>query len=593
MDKISLGKIGRYEIIRVLGHGGLGEMILAEDQALRRKVTIKRLIGPSVANDVARFQLGVKAAASRHPNMPIVYEMGTHDDLPFIAMEFVEGETLETIIESKRELDLISKLKLIEQVCAALGYAHKNGIVYGDLTPENIIVQANGVVKIIDFGIAKVEQDNFQTGMVDTRIDLLSAGVALFELLTSKDQYTAGKVSDSRGIINNAQNSPYAALHELPAGLAEIVRKSLAEDAESRYQTGEQFAEALHKVVKDLTDARVTELLTDAERLMAERRFEPALELFDEAIRLAPSNAAVRKRRKSLRAHHERIRRAERIRECLRRGAEALLLGKFDESLSHLRDARNLDPNSEDIKAKIQSVEDEKRRFENCVRALEEAERAKALGDFAAAMRLTTDALQEDPTNGELLALSAALAMQMEMEVRKRRLLELIELAERDLAVGNYDAVAKLLNEATEIDPSNQAAEKLRWELAKARGLEQRRAFIDDIQQRIRDLSTKDAYDEASELVNRALDTFPDEVLLHSLRAEVEAEERRYDVRQVVDLVIAEVDELFARSPREAMSVLGRALDNMPDEARLIAYELALRQQMESRRSEHSAGVRF
>jgi tetratricopeptide (TPR) repeat protein len=258
-----------------------------------------------------------------------------------------------------------------------------------------------------------------------------------------------------------------------------------------------------------------------------------------------------------------------------------------------LRDARNLDPNSEDIKAKIQSVEDEKRRLENCVRALEEAERAKALGDFAAALRLTTNVLQEDPTNGELLALSAALAMQMEMEVRKGRLLELIELAERDLAAGNYDAAANLLNEATEINPSNQKAEKLRWELAKARGLEQRRAFLDDIQQRIRVLFKKDAYDEALELVTRALDTFPDEVLLHSLRAEVEAEERRYDVRQVVDLVIAEVDELFAHSPREAMSVLGKALDNMPDEARLVAYQLALRQQMESRRSEHSAGARF
>src|SRR5580692_3895592 len=123
MDKISSGKIGRYEIIRVLGRGSVGEMLLAEDEALRRRVTIKRLIRPSVASDLTRFQLEVKAAAFRHPNIPIVYEMGMHDDLPFIAMEFVEGESLETVIESKRELDLITKLKIIEQVCNALGYA--------------------------------------------------------------------------------------------------------------------------------------------------------------------------------------------------------------------------------------------------------------------------------------------------------------------------------------------------------------------------------------------------------------------------------------------------------------------------------------
>ena len=593
MGKISLGKIGRYQIIRVLSRGGVGEMVLAEDETLRRKVIIKRLIRRSVAGDLTRFQMKVKAAAFRHPNMPIVYEMGMHDDLPFIAMEFVEGDTLETIIESKRELELITKLKIIEQVCTALGYAHKNGIVYGDLTPESIIVQANRVVKIIDFGLAGVEDDVAHAGGIDARVDLLTAGVALLKILTGNDPDTAGEVSDSFRTVSDGYSSRRAGLHDLPTGLDAIVRKSLAKDPDSRYQTGEQFAEALRKVIKDLTDARVTELLKDAERLMAEGRFEPALELFDEAIRLAPSNAAMKKRRKSVREHHEQIRRAERIRECLRCSDAALLSRNFDESLARLKDARNLDPDSEDIKAKIHSVEDEKRRFVNGARALEEAERAKALGDFAGARRFTTKALQEDPTNQELLGLNAALARQMEMEVQRGRLIELVELAERDLAAGNYDAVSNSLNDVAVIDPLNPNADKLRRELAKARGLQQRQAFLEDIQQRVQDLFKKDAYDEASGLVNRALDSFPDEVLLHRLKADVEAEERRYDVRQVVDLVIAEVDELFVHSPIEAMSVLEKTLDNMPDEERLVAYELGLRRQMESGRPERPTGARF
>jgi eukaryotic-like serine/threonine-protein kinase len=592
MDKTTSGKIGRYEIIRVLAREGIGEMVLAEDQSLRRKVTIKRLIGTPVASDLARFQMEVKVAAFRHPNIPIVYEMGMHDDLPFIAMESVEGETLETIIESKRELDLITKLKIIEQVCTALGYAHKNGIVYGNLTPENIIVQPNGVVKIVDFGIARVGDDDVNADRIDARVDLLSAGRVLFRLLIGKDPYTAAEVSNFFTIVNAPHDSGGAAFHDLPA-LDAIVKKSLGKDPDSRYQTGEHFAEALHKVIKDLIDAQVTELLKDAERLMAERRFEAALELFNEAIRLAPSNAAVKKRRRSARERHEQIRRGERIREFLRRSGEALLSGNVDESLAHLKNAANLDPDSEDIKARIQSLEDEKGRLENCARALEEVERAKALGDFAGALRLTTKALQEGPANQELLALKATLAAHMEMEVQRGMLLELVERAERDLAAGDYDAVVNSLNDAVAIDPLNQKAEKLRWELAKARGLEQRRAFLEDIQRRIRDLFKKDGYDEASGLVNRALDTFPDEVLLHRLKAEVDAEERRYDVRQVVDLVIAEVEELFAHSPLEAMSVLETALDNMPDEARLIAHERALRQQMESRKPEHSTGARF
>lgn len=593
MDKTTPGKIGRYEVIRVLGRRGTGEMVLAKDDTLRRRVTIKRLIRPSVASDLARFQVEVKAAAFRHPNMPVVYEMGMHDDLPFIAMEFVEGETLESIIESNRELDLIAKLKIIEQVCTALGWAHRKGIGYGELSPESIIVQANGVVKIMDFGVAKVQEDNSRAVRVDSRVDLLSTAVTLFKLLKGNHPYATGLVSDSNGIINNAPGSPDGALEDLPPSLIGIVRKSLAADPESRYQTGEQLAEALHKVVKELTEARVTELLKDAEQLMAERLFEPALERLDEAMRLAPSNAAVRKRRKSVRAYYEQIRRAERIRDCLRRSDEAFLSGKFDESLLHLRDAHDLDPASEDIQARIRSVEDEKVRCENCSRVLDETERAKAVGDFAAALRLTTNALREDPTNLKLLAMNAALSTQMKKEVRKDRLLELIEQVETDLAAGNYDAAVDLLNEAIEIDPLNQKVGELRCEVAKARGLEQRRAFLEDIQQRIRGLFKQEAYDEASELVNRALDAFPDEMTLHLLKAEVEAEERRYDVRQVVDLVIAEVDELFAHSPLEAMSVLEKALDNMPDEARLVVYELALRHQMESRRPEHSAGPRL
>lgn len=592
MNKISSGKIGRYEIIRVLGHGGIGEMILAKDQALRRKVIIKRRIRPPVASDVDRFQLEVKAAALRHPNLPVVYEMGMHDDLPFIAMEYVDGETLETIIESKRDLDLTTKLKILVQVCTALGYSHKNGIVYGDLTPESIIVQPSGVVKIIDCGIATAREDKYLAGMVDARVDLLFAGVTLLKLLTGTNPSTAVEPSDSDR-VNNSQYFPDTAPRDLPPALSRIIQKSLAKEAESRYQTGDQFAEALNRVIKDLTDVRVTELLKEAERLIAEQSFEPALELFDQVVRLAPSNAAVRKRRKSLRVLVEKIRRAERIRECLRRAADSLFSSNFDESLSYLRDALNLDPNSEDIQARIQSVEHEKGRLENSVRALAEAERAKALGDFGSALRLTAKALEEDPTNRELLALNGAVAMQLEIDGRKGRLLDLVELAEKDLAAGKFDAAARSLKEATEIEPSNEKAERLRRDLERARGLEERRAFMEDIQQHIQDFFKRDEYDKASGLVNRALDTFPDEVLLHRLKAEVEAEERRYDVRQVVDLVIAEVEELFVNSPLEAMSVLEKALDNMPDEARLVAYESALREQMESRRSERPAGARF
>src|SRR5208337_802638 len=160
----------------------------------------------------ARFQVEAKAATLRHPNIPTVYEMGVQDGLPFIAMEFVEGEPLDKIINSGRQLDLITKLRIIEQVCSALGYAHQKGVIHRDIKPANIIVQPDGVAKIIDFGIAKVQDDQgssgltkasqligslhyiaperFRGGPTDGRVDIFSAGVTLFKLLTGREPFT-------------------------------------------------------------------------------------------------------------------------------------------------------------------------------------------------------------------------------------------------------------------------------------------------------------------------------------------------------------------------------------------------------------------
>lgn len=608
MDKVSSGKIGRYEIIKVLGRGGMGEVILAQDENLGRRVAIKRPFKSAVAEGLARFQVEAKAATLRHPNIPAVYEMGVDDDLPFIAMEFVEGETLEKIIESKRELDLITKLRIIEQVCSALGYAHENGIIHRDIKPANIIVQPDGVAKIIDFGIAKLQDDDpnsgltkasqligslhyiaperFYGGNIDGRVDIFSAGVTLFKLLTGKEPFTGGEATASFKIMNEAHTSLSAFLHDYPPALDEIVEKSLAKSPDDRYQTGEDFADALHEIIEELKRTRVTELFSDAERLTTERRFAPALELLDEAIKLDPSNTQARKLRKFVREHQERIRRAERLRECLLKSDEALLSGNFEEALNQLKDAQNLDPASAEIKTKIQSVEEKKRRFENSARALAEAERVKARGDVTGALRIVTKALEEDPDHKKLAALNAALTRQMEIEAQRGRLLELQENATRALATRDYDAADNLLNEAAAIDPSNPETDKLRRELARTRELEQRRSVLDEIQQRVQEFIRNDAYDQASDLVNRALEKLPNETLLHRLKAEVDGEARKYDVRRIVDLSIAQANELFASSPFEALGVLQKALENIPGEERLVAYERSLRQQLEARRSE-------
>jgi serine/threonine-protein kinase len=609
MENVSTGKIGKYEIIKVLGRGGMGEVLLAQDVDLGRRVAIKRPFKSALEEGLARFQVEARAATLRHPNIPTVYEMGVQDGLPFIAMEFVEGEPLDKIISSGRHLDLIAKLRIIEQVCSALGYAHENGIIHRDIKPANVIVQPDGVAKIIDFGIAKVQDgegkagltqtsavigslhyiapERFKGGPIDGRVDIFSAGVTLFKLLTGEEPFTGGEATASYKIVNEAHTSLGAYLHDYPPVLDEIVAKSLAKNPEDRYSSGEDMADALHEVIEDLKRSRVAELFDDAERLMTESRITPALELLEEAIKLDPANTQVRKLRKLAREHQERLRRMERLRECVVKADEALLSGNFEEALNQLREAQNLDPTSADLRQRIQAVEERKRRSEISAKALVDAEQARIRGDITGALRIVSKVLQEDPENRKLATAHGILAREAEKEAQRGKILALLEEARRELAARNLGAADKLLAEADSIDPSHLETDKLRQEIARVREQEERRAILEEIQKRVTDFLKTESLDQAQDLINRAIEKLPNEAVLHRLKAEVDTEAREVEARRFVEAAISQARDLFASSPTEALGILQNALDRMPGNDRLISYERSLRQQLDALQVEH------
>lgn len=608
MDTVSLGKIGKYEIIKVLGRGGMGEVLLARDEDLDRKVAIKRPFRSAEDEGLARFQVEAKAATLKHPNIPAVYEMGEQDGLPYIAMEYVEGETLDRLITSGTDLDLIDKLSIIEQICLAIGYAHEKGIIHRDIKPANIIVQKDGVAKIIDFGIAKIQEAGVTKGLtqtrqvigslhyiaperfkgvpIDGRADIFSTGVTLYKLLTGKEPFTGGETTAAYKIVNEAHNSLATYLHDYPPVLDEIINKSLAKNPSDRYATGEDFADALQEVIEDLKHNRVSQLFNDAERLTTEKRFTPALELLDEAIKLDPANTQVRKLRKFVREHQERLRRMERIRECSIRAEEALLSEDFEQALSLLKEAYNYDSTSEEITQKIQSVEEQKRRYEKSAHALADAEAARNRGDITGALRIVTKALEEDPGNKRLLPLNEILVKQAKIEAQRGKLLEILEKASDELAARKFSAVDTLLDQASSIDPSDLTVDKLRRELAKAREQEQRRSIIDDIQTQVTVLLRAENYEQATQLLARNIEQFPNEMVLQRLRAEVDSEASKSEASRFVEGVISQAKELFTRSPLEGLEVLQKALDQLPGNERLISYERSLRQQLDSQRGE-------
>jgi tetratricopeptide (TPR) repeat protein len=230
------------------------------------------------------------------------------------------------------------------------------------------------------------------------------------------------------------------------------------------------------------------------------------------------------------------------------------------------------------------------RRYEMSVRALADADRTRSRGDLTAALRILDKALEQDPGNPKLIALRTVIARQAETEAQRGRILDLLEDARRGLAEGELGSVDRLLAEVESVDPSNLDADKLRRELTKAREQEERRSALGAIQAKVDELLRGESFGEAAELLNRAIDEFPNETTLHLLKAEVDAEASRLKAKRFVDAAISRARELFASSPLDALASLQMALDEMPGEERLVSYDLSLRDQIDVLRLEQVHG---
>jgi serine/threonine-protein kinase len=276
--------LGHYRILKKIGAGGMGEVYLAEDTRLRRKIALK-VLPEKIAQDkdrLRRFEQEAHAASAlNHPNILTIYEIGKTDDTRYIATEFIDGETLRDKLE-RDEISLKEILNVAEQTAFALSAAHAAGIVHRDLKPENIMIRRDGIVKVLDFGLAKLTekriagvdaeaetraQVNTQAGMIlgtvrymspeqargkdiDERTDVWSLGVCLYEMLTGQQPFSGETTNDTIAAILTKE--PKLLDENLPSELQRIVRKTLQKDADKRYQTAKDLLIDLEDVKEEL-----------------------------------------------------------------------------------------------------------------------------------------------------------------------------------------------------------------------------------------------------------------------------------------------------------------------------------------------------
>src|SRR5712691_6259297 len=260
---------GPYQIRSSLGSGGMGEVFLAEDPRLRRKVAIK-ILPAAVASDSgrrARFLAEARAASAlRHPHIVTIFDVGSDHGIDYLVMEYVEGKTLRQVMAT-RGVNVRSALEIAAQVANGLAAAQSVGIVHRDIKPENIMVSGDGSVKILDYGLAKLTDDssseiksNATTGMIhlttpgalvgtvaymspeqiegkplDHRSDIFSLGIVLCEMLIGRNPFAGANTTDTLQRILNAPPQ-IGEIGALPPRVSDIVTRALARDPAERYQ---------------------------------------------------------------------------------------------------------------------------------------------------------------------------------------------------------------------------------------------------------------------------------------------------------------------------------------------------------------------
>jgi len=309
----------RYDVVRPLGSGGMGEVFLARDRVLGRNVALKVLRKQYAGDEefAERFKREAMSAASlSHPNIVQVYDRGeTEEGASYIAMEYVPGGTLKERISREGPIEAADAAALGAQVAEALGAAHERGMVHRDIKPQNVILTAGGTAKVADFGIARASSSVTisRTGSVmgtagymspeqalgkpaTPKSDLYSLGVVLYEALTGKLPYTADNpIAVSMKHVNEPLRPPVELNPRIPEGMNALVTKLLAKDPEDRYVDADELADDLWRVSRGLEP--VAAGIGKLPKPRAQRTMVTSPNLTSERSRPRPAPAPHRRRR--------------------------------------------------------------------------------------------------------------------------------------------------------------------------------------------------------------------------------------------------------------------------------------------------------
>jgi serine/threonine protein kinase len=522
----------------------MGEVYKARDSVINRTVALKTITSNLAHNTdlLERFYQEARAAGTlQHPNIVTIFELNKEGDTPYIAMEFLEGESLEKIIARKPALTISEKLSYIVPVCRALDYAHKRGIVHRDVKPGNIVVSSDGVVKVVDFGIARLvdgglTQTNMLIGTIaymspqqiggdraDERSDIWAMGVTCWELIAGERPFHGDNHAAMMMKIISGNPPPLSEKDpNSPADLDAVVARMMHKDIAERFQTMEEVLLELEPVWRRIQLGTVSQLVESGKTLLESQDLLRAQRILREALQIDSSNSDARTLLEKTNAAIRRSQILPKLHERVEKGGQLLASGLSQEARAEAEAALKVDSTFEPARGLLAGVQ--------------------AATDYA---RLIGDGLR---------------------------------VAKQFLASGAILDAGQKLETVLSWDPENKTALELREHVREEVGRRQKRQQFSKSLERARELWTDQLYEQSLASLAEMEKEFGAEPELVRLRDAVLQDQ----YEQEKALRLAEARKLVARQQFDgALSLLSGLIELHPEDTGIKSFCSLISQQKE------------
>lgn len=603
-----LKKLGKYELVEEVGRGAMGEVYKANDPLIGRAVALKTITSALVGDPelLDRFYREARSAgALEHPNIVTIYELGEDRGTPFIAMEYLEGETLEKVIQRRSPLTVAEKVGFIVPVCRALDYAHKRGVVHRDIKPGNVMLTKEGKVKVVDFGIARqmnasMTQTNMFMGTLsymspqqiygeraDERSDIWALGVTFYELLCYRRPFEGDNHAAVMLSIAEEKNKPEPLskfVPDCPPLLQRLLDRMLEKDIRARFQSMEEVLLEIEPLWQNLQHASVSGLIAESERLLGSQEFFRARDLLRKALQIDSRNDRAKSLLEQASTEVRLIQTKSQVAEILARGKKLHGEGRFKEAQAEAESALNLDAASaeaRELATEARSQVERKRAIED---GLQLTRQCLAEGTLTLAMQEIQKVLELDSNNSQGRALEKQIRDQLLWREEQKRIAEALQRGRKLWADQRFEDCITLLTGAQKEFPKDSEITKLletaRLDLAeqqKTKGLAE-----------ARNLLASQQFDAALAKTSALLKIFPVDSAVQKLQELVRHEKEEAQRREKRNAGVATLRSLvnsgqFSEAASRGQKLLGEFSEDA-ELSDLVSFARAEQAQLEQKR---------